>query len=121
MTDVFTSCIKSNNVYDISTDKFELTDFENTCSGTGKTILRNEEECKLASVQFTNGKFQAFAGAWKNYPKRCFLSDDGYVKWNPHETGKMSEEYRSICFKGPFKYPYILICRKLMYMNVANY
>ena len=79
------------------------TDTGKHCSDIAMRDLSNYQQCQLAStyaITFnTNAQWIAY-GLWSNYPRGCYIDDDGSMYFNGHDTGESQSSSRAICKAG---------------------
>ena len=79
------------------------TENEKTCEDKGLKDLKFYQDCVVAVTYATTFNSKARYGGWgiwQNYPKGCYIADDGSMYFNTHSTGKPLSNTRTICKAG---------------------
>ena len=77
-----------------------------TCSESGYMDLSTARECsgavRYAKYFNSNARYRRYISEVHrdNYPKGCFIADEGSMYFNRHSTGERATSVASICMKG---------------------
>ena len=84
-----------------SDKRYDLSKANGVCFDVGATTILTESECRSATSKIPGASEFGDEETDNDWPKGCYLYENGKVYWNIHETGSPNKRARQVCNANP--------------------